>query len=44
LIVDGRIDQKDSDAIWDFQKKAFPNDSEEWDGIVGPKTRAKLKS
>lgn len=44
LIVDGRIDQKDSDAIWDFQKKAFPDDDNEWDGIVGSKTRAKLKS
>lgn len=44
LIVDVDFKSKTLEAVEDFQKKAFPNDSEEWDGIVGLKTRAKLKN
>lgn len=29
-------------AVIQFQKKQFPNDPKEWDGIVGPKTTAEL--
>ena len=30
------------DAVIAFQKSAFPDQKSEWDGIVGPKTWAKL--
>ena len=30
------------ECVIDFQKKAFPNDSSKWDGVVGPETWAKL--
>ena len=43
LIVDGDFGAKTLDAVTDFQGKAFPNDSEKWDGIVGEKTREALK-
>ena len=43
LIVDGIFKDKTKEALLDFQKKVFPNDSNEWDGICGEKTRAKLK-
>lgn len=43
LIVDGEAGDKTIDALTDFQKKAFPNDPMEWDGICGPLTRAALK-
>lgn len=43
LIVDGEAGDKTIEALTDFQKKAFPNDPREWDGICGEKTRAALK-
>lgn len=44
LIVDGKFGEKTLAAVIDFQKKAFPDDPKEWDGIVGTKTRAVLKN
>ena len=43
LIVDGIFKDKTKEAVIAFQKSAFPDDSKEWDGIVGVKTREKLK-
>lgn len=43
LIVDGIFKEKTLNAVKAFQETAFPNDPAEWDGIVGPKTREKLK-
>lgn len=43
LIVDGEAGDKTIEALTDFQKKAFPNEPKEWDGICGPLTRAALK-
>lgn len=43
LIVDGKFKEKTLNAVKAFQKTAFPNDPAEWDGIVGSKTREKLK-
>lgn len=42
LLVDGDFKRKTEKALIEFQKKAFPNDPSEWDGICGAKTRAKL--
>lgn len=43
--TDGDFGQKTYDATIAFQKKAFPNDKDEWDGIVGDKTwKAGLES
>jgi len=36
--VDGSFGSKTDDAVRDFQKKAFPNDKTEWDGVVGKNT------
>lgn len=44
LIVDGIAKDKTIDALIDFQKKAFPNNPGEWDGVCGPKTREALKN
>lgn len=41
VTVDGDFGTKTKEATIEFQKKAFPNDSSEWDGIVGFKTWAK---
>lgn len=38
----GNADMLTIGALIDFQKKSFPNDPKEWDGICGPKTWAKL--
>ena len=43
LIVDGDAGNATIEALIKFQKKAFPNDPKEWDGICGPLTRAMLK-
>lgn len=43
--VDGDFGKKTEEATVNFQKKAFPNDKNEWDGIVGNKTwKAGLES
>lgn len=43
--TDGDFGQKTYNATIAFQKKAFPNDKNEWDGIVGDKTwKAGLES
>ena len=43
--VDGDFGTKTKTATIEFQKKTFPNDSSEWDGIVGDKTwKSGLKS
>lgn len=44
LIVDGTFKKKTLEAVKEFQQKAFPDNSEEWDGIVGKKTREALKA
>ena len=44
LIVDGIIGEKSINKLIEFQKKAFPNDPSEWDGICGEKTKKALKS
>ena len=44
LSVDGVFGQKTYEAVVRFQKKAFPYNSGEWDGVVGSKTWAKLFS
>lgn len=43
LQIDGDFGKLTKAALIDFQKKAFPNQPNEWDGICGPKTRAALK-
>ena len=40
--VDGAFGAYLEDIVKDFQKAAFPDEPSEWDGIVGPKTWAKL--
>lgn len=43
--IDGSFGAKTKTATIEFQKKAFPKDEDEWDGIVGPKTwKAGLES
>lgn len=44
LVVDGYFKDKTKAAVIDFQHKAFPDYPEEHDGIVGKKTRDKLKT
>lgn len=44
LIVDGYFGQKTKEAVIAFQKEAFPDDPNEWDGVVGQKTREALKN
>ena len=45
VTIDGDFGTKTKDATIAFQKKVFPNDSSEWDGIVGDKTwKAGLES
>lgn len=43
LKVDGEAGEKTITALKDFQKQAFPNNPEEWDGVAGEKTRKALK-
>jgi len=40
--IDGEFGKRTKDAVIAFQRKAFPGDPFEWDGIVGPNTRDKL--
>ena len=40
--VDGAFGAYLEDIVKDFQKSAFPDAPQEWDGIVGPKTWGKL--
>ena len=40
--TNGIADNLTIGALIDFQKRAFPDDPDEWDGICGPKTWAKL--
>ena len=43
--IDGSFGAKTKEATLAFQKKAFPNDKDEWDGVVGEKTwKAGLES
>ena len=42
--VDGSFGSKCYIALKNFQKKAFPNQPKEWDGICGAKTKAALKN
>lgn len=43
LVIDGRAGELTIKALRDFQMRAFPDDPNEWDGICGSKTRARLK-
>lgn len=43
LVIDGIFKDKTKEAVIAFQKTAFPDNPEEWDGIVGKKTREALK-
>jgi peptidoglycan hydrolase-like protein with peptidoglycan-binding domain len=40
---DGDFGDKTKTAVIAYQKKAFPTDESEWDGIVGPDTIAAFK-
>ena len=40
--IDGTFGSYLEGIVKDFQKSAFPDQPAEWDGIVGPKTWAKL--
>lgn len=43
--IDGKFGPATKEATLKFQKKAFPNDESEWDGVVGEKTwKAGLES
>src|SRR5262249_41000416 len=42
LEVTGTFDGDTDAAVRAFQKSVFPDQWKEWDGIVGPKTRAKM--
>lgn len=44
LVEDGSFGSKTASAVYDFQKKAFPNQPSEWDKIVGQKTLKALES
>ncbi|WP_431995963.1 peptidoglycan-binding domain-containing protein [Streptomyces griseoflavus] len=44
LARDGQFGDTTYSRVRAFQKKAFPNNSAEWDGQVGPKTWAKLRA
>ena len=41
--IDDRFDERTKDAVLAFQKKAFPSQPKEWDGIVGAKTLKELE-
>jgi len=41
--ADGDFGKETYDAVVAFQKKAFPGDESEWDGVVGPNTQAALE-
>ena len=43
ITTDGIFGGGTKNAVIAFQKKAFPTDKKQWDGIVGSATRAKLK-
>lgn len=43
LVVDGIAGQLTIGCLIDFQKKAFPSDPKQWDGICGTRSRAMLK-
>lgn len=43
LAVDGSFGKLSKQATINFQKKAFPNQPNEWDGCIGTKTLAKLE-
>ena len=40
LVVDGQFGINTKNAVIEFQKKAFPNEPKEWDGVIGNKTWA----
>ena len=40
--IDGDFGEETRKAVIEFQKKVFPNEPKEWDGIIGTKTWAKL--
>lgn len=42
VVDDDEFDKGVTAAVKEFQKAMFPNQPSEWDGIVGPKTWAKL--
>ncbi|MDG4865524.1 peptidoglycan-binding domain-containing protein [Streptomyces sp. T-3] len=44
LAVDGKFGQDTYNKVKALQKKAWPDDSSQWDGIVGKKTWAKLRA
>ena len=44
LSMDGSFGKLTENAVYDFQKKAFPNQPSEWDKIVGQKTLKALES
>lgn len=41
--ADGDFGNATRDAVIEFQKRAFPDQKSEWDGIVGPKTQAAIE-
>lgn len=43
ITIDGYYGKNTKNTVIAFQKKAFPNQPKEWDGIVGSKTIEKLK-
>jgi hypothetical protein len=42
IAVDGNFQGETDGAVREYQKRVFPGQPREWDGIVGPKTRAFL--
>jgi hypothetical protein len=42
ITVTGTFDRDTDAGVREFQKRVFPNQPMEWDGIVGPKTRSFL--
>lgn len=44
LAVDGSFGKLSKQATINFQKKAFPNQPNEWDGVIGTKTLTKLEA
>ena len=44
LQEDGSFGGLTENAVYDFQKKAFPNQPNEWDKLVGQKTLKALES
>lgn len=41
--ADGEYGNETADAVWEMQKKAFPNNPKEWDKVYGPKSATALK-